>query len=668
MFDKILIANRGEIACRIIRTARRLGIRTVAVYSDVDAGALHVALADEAYRIGPAEARESYLRFEAILQAAVDSGCQAVHPGYGFLSENADFAEACASAGMVFIGPPVAAIRAMGSKSAAKMIMEQAAVPLVPGYHGDDQDSTLLREAAGGIGYPLLIKASAGGGGKGMRVVREESAFDEALAGARREASASFGDDRVLLEKYLTRPRHVEIQIFADGQGNALHLFERDCSIQRRHQKVLEEAPAPGMEQWLRERMGATAVAAARAIGYAGAGTVEFLLDQDGSFYFMEMNTRLQVEHPVTEMITGQDLVEWQLRVAAGEPLPCRQEALGIRGHAIEVRLYAEDPARDFLPASGELIHLRTPAENAHLRIDSGVRQGDLVSVHYDPMLAKLIVWGQDRAEAVRRLRGALADCQVVGPATNLGFLAALAAHPAFAAGELDTGFIERHRASLFPEAQPASDRVLALASLEVLLRRNAEAALSAAGSADPWSPWHLTTGWQLNGDNRHVLLFQDGEASVAVTAHYRADGYQLDLAGGPLPVRGKLDEAGDLLADLGGVRLKATVVRRGSELTVVSHGGSHRLLIRDPLAQLAERELAGGSLTAPMPGKIVALLVEAGTRVERGQPLLIMEAMKMEHTVTAPRAGLVAELYFQVGAVVNEGALLLAFAEEGEG
>ena len=667
MFDKILIANRGEIACRIIRTARRLGVRTVAVYSDADAGALHVAMADEAYHIGPAPARESYLRPEPILAAAKSCGCQAIHPGYGFLSENADFAQACADAGSVFIGPPVEAIRAMGSKSAAKRIMEDALVPLVPGYHGEDQDPTLLAKAAGAIGYPVLIKATAGGGGKGMRVVWEPSEFGEALAGARREASNSFGDDRVLLEKYLTKPRHVEIQVFADSKGNAVHLFERDCSIQRRHQKVLEEAPAPGMEDRLRTRMGEAALAAARAIGYVGAGTVEFLLDEDGAFYFMEMNTRLQVEHPVTEMITGQDLVEWQLKVASGELLPCRQDELCISGHAIEARLYAEDPSRDFLPSTGELTHLRTPPENAHVRVDTGVRQGDAVSIHYDPMIAKLIVWDTDRAGALRRLRAALADYQVVGVTTNLGFLAAVAAHPAFAAAELDTGFIERHRSVLFPEVQPASDRVLALACLDVLLRRSAEAAAAAASAKDRWSPWHLTTGWQMNGDNHHVLQFRDGEASIAVTAHYRPTGYQLDLPGGPLLVWGKLDEAGDLLADLGGARVKASVVRHGADLTIVTHGNSHRLTLHDPLSHLEEQEGAGGSLTAPMPGKIVAVLVQAGARVERGASLVVMEAMKMEHTIKAPRQGVVTELFYPVGAVVNEGAILLEFAAEEE-
>ncbi len=669
MFAKILIANRGEIACRVIRTARRLGIRTVAVYSDADAGSLHVTLADEALRIGPAPARESYLCPELILDAAKRSGAQAIHPGYGFLSENADFAETCTNAGWVFIGPPTAAIRAMGSKSAAKQIMEEAVVPLVPGYHGEDQDPDLLRAAADRIGYPVLIKASAGGGGKGMRVVWETAAFDDALAGAKREALSGFDDDRILLEKYLTRPRHVEIQVFADAHGNVIHLFERDCSIQRRHQKVLEEAPAPGMSAELRSRMGAAAVAAARAIGYVGAGTVEFLLDEDGSFFFMEMNTRLQVEHPVTEMITGQDLVEWQLRVAFGEQLPCSQEQLAINGHAIEVRIYAEDPQRDFLPSIGTLKHLRTPLENTHVRIDTGVRAGDEVSIHYDPMIAKLIVWDTDRSGALRRLAAALGDYQVVGVTTNIEFLASLASHPAFAAADLDTGFIERHRTVLFPETRPASDQQLALASLYVLLKRSREAQQAALLSIDPWSPWHQTNGWRMNGDNHHQLLFRDADLDLSITAHYRPDGYLLELPGGSLKVRGTLDDNGDLLADLDGSRCKATVVRHGEDLVIVIQGRSHRLTLFDPLAHVNEQEVAGGRLTAPMPGKIVAVLVAPGEQIVKGTPLMIMEAMKMEHTIAAPRDGVVESIHFSVGSVVSEGAELLAFAiEEAEG
>ena len=665
MFDKILIANRGEIACRVIRTAKRLGIRTVAVYSDADASAMHVAMADEAYHIGPAPARESYLLPGRILDAARKSGARAIHPGYGFLSENAEFAEACAASGIVFIGPPTGAIRAMGSKSAAKQIMEDAVVPLVPGYHGEDQNPELLREAADRIGFPVLIKASAGGGGKGMRVVWEAAAFGDALAAAKREALSGFGDDRVLLEKYLTKPRHVEIQVFADSHGNAVHLFERDCSIQRRHQKVLEEAPAPGMTPELRARMGGAAVAAARAIGYVGAGTVEFLLDQDGSFYFMEMNTRLQVEHPVSEMITGQDLVEWQLLVAAGEPLPCRQEDLAICGHAIEARIYAEDPAKDFFPSIGTLRHLRTPAESTNVRIDTGVRQGDEVSINYDPMIAKLIVWDTDRAGALRRLQRALAEYQVVGVTTNICFLGAVAAHPAFSAADLDTGFIERNRSGLFPEAGKASDRILALASLDVLLRRDGEARRFAASSADPHSPWNLTRGWRLNGDNHHVLTFVDGSETATVTAHYRAQGFLLELPGGEVMARGQLCEGGDILADLDGTRIRATVVRQGAEHTIITSTCTHRLTLYDPTAQAAEREGEGGSLTAPMPGKIIAVLTEAGAQVKRGAPLLIMEAMKMEHTITAPMDGVVAVINYGVGAVVNDGAELLSLSTE---
>ncbi|MEI6205540.1 MAG: acetyl/propionyl/methylcrotonyl-CoA carboxylase subunit alpha [Desulfuromonadales bacterium] len=667
MFDKILIANRGEIACRVIRTAKRLGIRTVSVYSDADAEALHVKMADEAYHIGPSPARESYLLGDVILDVAVRSGARAIHPGYGFLSENAGFAGACAKAGIVFIGPPYEAIRAMGSKSAAKEIMGAAGVPLVPGYHGENQDPVFLHAEADRIGYPLLIKASAGGGGKGMRVVWSGNDFDEALSGAKREAMAGFGDDHVLMEKYLTRPRHIEIQVFADSHGNVLHLFERDCSIQRRHQKVIEEAPASGMTAVLREKMGAAAVAAARAINYAGAGTVEFLLDEDGSFYFMEMNTRLQVEHPVTEMITGLDLVEWQLRVAAGESLPCSQELLVIGGHAIEARIYAEDPTREFLPSTGKLRHLRTPAENAHIRIDSGVRQGDEVSIHYDPMIAKLVVWDSDRSSAIRRLRQALAEFQVVGVTTNTVFLGSVAAHPAFAAGEIDTSFIERNRSALFPEITSASDRILAIASLDLMLEQVEEAAQSAQSSSDPHSPWHQMNGWRLNFDNHHDLHFIDGEQSITVVVHYRPGGYSLDLPGGSLFVRGERSADGDLLADLGGMRVKATVVRNGNTITILDQGKSHLLTRHDPGAAGDEDEAAAGRLTAPMPGKVVAIMAEVGARVGRGTPLLIMEAMKMEHTINAPCDGAVAEFHFEVGAVVNEGAELLNFAAEAE-
>ncbi len=662
MFDKILIANRGEIACRIARTAKRLGIRTVAVYSEADAGARHVALADEAQLLGPAAARDSYLRGERIIEVARASGAAAIHPGYGFLSENTDFAEACAAAGIVFVGPPPQAIRAMGDKSAAKAIMERAGVPLVPGYHGADQSPETLKRAADRIGYPVLIKASAGGGGKGMRVVERAADFAAALASARREAAAAFGDDRVLVEKCLQRPRHIEVQVFADRHGNALHLFERDCSVQRRHQKVLEEAPAPGMSRERRRHMGEAALAAARAIGYQNAGTVEFIADQDGNFHFMEMNTRLQVEHPVTEMITGLDLVEWQLRVAAGEALPLSQDDLAVNGHAIEARVYAEDPARDFLPSIGRISHLRLPEESAHVRVDTGVRQGDAISMFYDPMIAKLIVWDADRPSALRRLRHALTEFQVAGVATNLQFLSALAAHPAFAGGEPDTGLIARHRAELLPEAAPASDSILAVAALSELLRIGAGAEREAAGSADPWSPWHRRDGWRLNEDNHHTLRFRDGAREVAVTAHYRRDHFLLELPGGALAASGELDSQGDVIANLGGARMRAAVARRDDEITVMLGAACHCLVLYDPLLQAMDREGPGGTLDAPMPGTIVEVLVKEGDAVERGAPLLVLEAMKMEHTVAAPAAGTVKAIRFRQGEQVQEGMQLIAF------
>jgi len=660
MFEKILIANRGEIACRIALTCKRLGVSTVAVYSEADTNARHVALCDEAYLLGPAPVRDSYLNSERILDAARTSGAQAIHPGYGFLSENADFAEACHAGGIVFIGPPAAAIRAMGSKSAAKALMAQAGVPLVPGYHGEAQDEETLKRAAAKIGYPVLIKASAGGGGKGMRIVESASGLAEGIAAAKREAAAAFGDDRILIEKYLLRPRHIEIQVFADRRGNTVYLFERDCSIQRRHQKILEEAPAPGMTLDRRREMGEAAVAAASAIGYVGAGTVEFIVHQDGSFYFMEMNTRLQVEHPVTEMITSQDLVEWQLCVASDEPLPCTQDQLAVTGHAFEARIYAEDPERDFLPSIGRIEHLRTPVENLHVRLDTGVRRNDEISMHYDPMIAKLIVWDQDRFGALRRLRQALADYQIVGVTTNLRLLSAVVAHPAFADGALDTGFIEHHHSELFPDKQPVSDRILALATLGRLLRVDQEAIAHARYSGDPWSPWHLTNAWRLNDDNLQTLYFRDGDQEVRVTAHYRSDHIVLDLPKGSLKVSGELNAEGDIAADLDGVRMRATLVRQGHDMVILTQGESHQLTVHNPLTEGMEDEVHTGSLAAPMPGSIIQILVKEGQLVEAGTPLLILEAMKMEHTLTAPRAGTVERLHYAVGDQVQEGVELL--------
>jgi 3-methylcrotonyl-CoA carboxylase alpha subunit len=667
MFEKILIANRGEIACRVARTARRLGIRTVAVYSEADARALHVAMCDEAILIGPPHPRESYLRMDRILDAAIKSGAQAVHPGYGFLSENAAFARACGSARVTFIGPPAPAIEAMGSKSAAKTLMEKAGVPLVPGYHGDGQDLGLLRREAERIGYPVLIKASAGGGGKGMRVVLEAAGFADALAGARREAASSFGDDRVLIEKYLTRPRHIEVQVFADNDGGVVHLYERDCSVQRRHQKILEEAPAPGMTSQRRREMGEAAIAAAKAVGYVSAGTVEFIVDEDGRFYFMEMNTRLQVEHPVTEMITGLDLVEWQLRVAGGERLPLSQEQIALSGHAIEARVYAEDPARDFLPAAGMIEHLRQPAASSHVRVDAGVQAGDEVGVHYDPMIAKVIAWDVDRPSALRRLRAALGEFEVTGLITNLSFLSAVTAHPSFSEahrdpGLLDIGLIERHREELFPECVPASDSILAIAALGQLLQVERDATAAAARSADPHSPWNSCHGWRLNQDDFATLVFLDGDRRVEIIAHYRDAGYLVELPGGPLTVAGEESPDGRIRADLGGNRVHATVVRRPGEMTVFAAGASHRLATRTAAA--VNDDEYGARLVSPLPGNVVEVMVREGDAVEKGQVLMIIEAMKMEHTIVAPHAGTVRQIYFAAGEQVSEGAQLLEFED----
>jgi 3-methylcrotonyl-CoA carboxylase alpha subunit len=665
MFDTLLIANRGEIACRVLRTARRMGLRTVAVYSEADAAARHVALADEAYLVGPAPARDSYLNIEAIIAAAKQSGAQAVHPGYGFLSENARFAEACAAAGLVFVGPPPAAIRAMGDKSAAKALMEKAGVPVVPGYHGLAQDVETLAAAADKIGYPVLLKASAGGGGKGMRIVETRAALADALAGAKREAQSAFGDDRMLVEKYLVSPRHVEIQVFADGHGNAIHLFERDCSIQRRHQKVLEEAPAPGLSADRRRLMGDAAVNCARAVSYRGAGTVEFIVDRGGAFYFMEMNTRLQVEHPVTEMITGEDLVEWQLIVAAGGRLPKQQDELRIDGHAFEARLYAEDPARDFLPATGRLRHLVFPPEGPHVRVETGVGPGDAVSVHYDPMIAKLVVWDRDRGRALARLRDALARCEIVGVPTNLALLAAIAAHPAFAAAEIETGFIARHHAELLPPPAPVPVRVYALAALAIMLRLRQEAEAAARTSADRFSPWALADGWRLNQDGWHVLRIRDpARGDVSVTVRFGPGGYVVEPPGSPpVRARGTLRADGHLAAVLDGVRCTATVVRHGEEVTVILDGHAYGLGLVDPLAAREDEARSGGRLTAPMPGKVVAVHVAAGDTVTRGTALLVLEAMKMEHTIVAPADGTVERLPYAVGEQVEEGAELVVFA-----
>ena len=665
MFTKILIANRGEIACRVIKTARRLGIRTVAVYSEADANARHVRLADEAVLLGPAAARESYLVADKIIDAARRTGAQAIHPGYGFLSENEDFAEACAANGLVFIGPPASAIRAMGSKSEAKKLMGAASVPLTPGYHGDDQDPALLHKEADGIGYPVLIKAAAGGGGKGMRLVEQSADFPAALASCKREASASFGDDHVLIEKYITRPRHIEIQVFADSLGNCVYLFERDCSVQRRHQKVLEEAPAPGMSEERRRQMGEAAVAAAKAVGYVGAGTVEFIANQDGTFYFMEMNTRLQVEHPVTEMITGQDLVEWQLRVAAGQPLPLLQEQLQIRGHALEARIYAEDADKGFLPSTGRLVSLVPPAESLNVRVDTGVEEGDEITPHYDPMVAKLIVWDEHRDAALARMRQALADYRVAGVTTNLAFLSRLVACPAFAGADLDTGLIERQRDFLFPAAQGVPRDTLLVAAVGELLWEQHAAKAAARTSGDPWSPWHARDGWRMNLSSARTIGFRDGDSLVEAHVRYGRDQWQITLNGQTTLARGRKLEGDRFAVELDDRRLIASVVAVDDKRHIFLNGATHVLLRDDPLHLVEAGGAQGGGLTAPMPGKVVTLLAQPGQKVEKGAPLLILEAMKMEHTITAPAAGTVKAFCFAAGEQVSDGAALVEFESE---
>ena len=653
MFAKILIANRGEIACRVMRTAHHLGIAAVAVHTDADRAALHVRLAGEARRV------ESYLDIDAIVAAARAAGAEAIHPGYGFLSENEEFAAACSKAGLVFVGPPAEAIAAMGDKAAAKRLMEKAGVPLVPGYHGEEQDPAHLEKEAARIGFPVLIKPSAGGGGKGMRVVSNRREFGPALEGARREAKSSFGDDRVLIERYLERPRHIEIQVFGDAKGNVVYLFERDCSVQRRHQKVLEEAPAPGLDPKKRSEMGAAAVAAARAIGYTNAGTVEFIAEQDGRFYFMEMNTRLQVEHPVTEMVTGLDLVELQLRVAAGEILPFSQEDLRLEGHAIEARIYAEDPERDFLPATGRLAHVAFPHQDADVRIDAGVESGDEITPWYDPMIAKLIVRGADRDAALARLRRALADVEIAGVRTNVAFLRRIAASKAFGRAELDTGLIERNRHEIFPKRDPIGTDVLAAAAFAELAYEERTARERAQASGDPYSPWYRVDGWRLNEDSHHDFLFVEGESEHPVRVLFSASGLRLAVHGKEHAFAGKpLDDAA-LSIRLDERMYRARALRDGGDWHVFAGSDYRRLTLRHGLSGHDE-EARRGSLAAPMPGRIVQVMSRPGEAVKKGQALLILEAMKMEHTVTAPADGIVKEIHFAAGEQVLEGAELV--------
>jgi 3-methylcrotonyl-CoA carboxylase alpha subunit len=659
MFDKILIANRGEIACRVAASARRLGVKTVAVYSDADAKAKHVAACDEAVYIGGSAPKDSYLRWEKIIEAAKATGAQAIHPGYGFLSENEDFAQACKAADLVFIGPPASAIQAMGLKAESKQLMEKAGVPLVPGYHGAGQDPAMLKTEADRIGYPVLIKASAGGGGKGMRAVDKTEDFDAALASCKREAINSFGDDAVLIEKYVQRPRHIEIQVFGDTQGNCVYLFERDCSVQRRHQKVLEEAPAPGMTPAMRQQMGEAAVAAARAVNYVGAGTVEFIVEQkpDGSmsFFFMEMNTRLQVEHPVTEAITGLDLVEWQLRVASGEPLPLRQDELRITGHAIEARICAENPDNNFLPATGTLAVYRKPAcsafERGTVRVDDGVREGDAISPFYDSMIAKLIVHADTREQALARLDAALAQTHIVGLATNVQFLRHVVKSPSFAKANLDTALIPREQAVLFHQEPVGLPLAAAAAVAQALLDEKA------AEDADPFS---RRDGWRSHGVTVRRFAFEfKGEPQPGELSYLHDGALHLSVGGASGTLQFAATAQG-LDVQFAGQRATVQVYAQGETDHVFAPHGATQILNVDLLAHAGESHAEAGRLTAPMPGKVVSIAVKAGDKVAKGQALAVMEAMKMEHTIAAPADGTVAEVLYAPGDQVAEGAELL--------
>ncbi|MCO4758299.1 MAG: acetyl/propionyl/methylcrotonyl-CoA carboxylase subunit alpha [Oceanospirillaceae bacterium] len=655
MFNKILIANRGEIACRVIQTAHRLGVKCVAVYSEADANSRHVAMADEAFLLGPAPSTESYLRADKIIEICKQSGAQAVHPGYGFLSENTEFAEALEANGITFIGPPSSAIASMGSKSAAKEIMSHASVPLVPGYHGDDQDPALLKQESEKCGFPQLLKAVAGGGGKGMHVVESLEEFDEALVSACREAQKAFGNPDMLIERYLTQPRHVEIQVFCDKHGNGIYLAERDCSVQRRHQKVIEEAPAPGLSDEVRVAMGEAAVRAAQAIDYVGAGTVEFLYDVAGSFYFMEMNTRLQVEHPVTELITGQDLVEWQLRIADGSELPITQDQVKVRGHALEARIYAEDPDNDFLPATGSLKYLRTPAENAHVRVDTGVIEGDEVSVFYDPMIAKLIVWDENREAAINRMVQALEEYRIAGLKTNTRFLRNLADAGPFREQDLDTGFIDKHRELLFPANRLDQQFCLAIAAAYFL--ETAKAGNTIKG--DTFSPFSSQNGWRLNSEYARPMKLMLGEDLHELSILEQQSEYEVTVDEASYRVSATLnDDALNVI--INGHRLTVHCFQDGDNLTIFHEG--EQFQCRQHRDTFSETEQAGdASLAAPMNGAVVAVLVEKGQEVTAGQTLVIMEAMKMEHSISAPTDGVVADIFFAEGDLVNEGSELIA-------
>ncbi|WP_347260771.1 acetyl/propionyl/methylcrotonyl-CoA carboxylase subunit alpha [Rudaea sp.] len=665
MFQRILIANRGEIACRVIRTARRLGIQTVAVYSEADATAQHVRQADFAWPIGGPRPADSYLRGDAIIEIAKQSGAQAIHPGYGFLSENPDFAEACEKAGIVFIGPSANSMRKMGSKAGAKELMAGHGVPVVPGYTGEDQDSALLAREAQRIGFPLMIKAAYGGGGKGMRIVRKADEFAANLESCQREAKSAFGRDRVLLERYVETPRHIEFQIFGDTHGNAIHLNERECSAQRRYQKVLEETPSPFLTPELRAKMGDAAIKAARALDYVNAGTVEFIVGPQGDFYFMEINTRLQVEHPVTEMVLHLDLVELQLRVAAGEALPAsllRNKSVPQDGHAIELRLYAEDPSQNFLPGSGKLQRLQLPPADTHTRIDSGVIEGDTVTIFYDPMIAKLIVWDRDRPAALQRMREALAQCAVTGPKSNIDFLERLVRHPAVIEGRIDTGYLDRHLAEFLPADAAPDPATLFAAATAVLLAEEADVPQLARASGDPYSPWARADAWRIGHAGKRIVCFAHDGQRIEVDAHGVNGRYDLNIGETHCKVAHARLADGRLNAEFDG-----EARRWHSEVdadSVLLHDGERRARLARVAAFAFTKSAQTGSdrIAAPMPGRIVLVKAKAGDAVAEGQELIVMEAMKMEITLKAPRATTIESVNATPGEFVEADAVLVRF------
>uniref|UniRef100_A0A665V6K0 Methylcrotonoyl-CoA carboxylase subunit alpha, mitochondrial n=1 Tax=Echeneis naucrates TaxID=173247 RepID=A0A665V6K0_ECHNA len=665
--EKVLIANRGEIACRVMRTAKKMGIRSVAVYSDADRHSMHVAMADEAYHIGPPPSQQSYLSMEKVLEVAKNSGSHAVHPGYGFLSENTEFAEACKQEGIIFIGPPSSAIRDMGIKSTSKHIMSAAGVPIIGGYHGEDQSDERLQAEAAKIGYPVMIKAVRGGGGKGMRIARSDSDFLEQLESARREAKKSFNDDVMLVEKFVEDPRHVEVQVFGDMHGNAVYLFERDCSVQRRHQKIIEEAPGPGISPEVRRKLGEAAVRAAKAVNYVGAGTVEFIMDANHNFYFMEMNTRLQVEHPVSEMITGTDLVEWQLRVAAGERLPLLQDDIILGGHSFEARIYAEDPNNDFLPGAGPLLHLSTPPPDQHTRIETGVREGDEVSAHYDPMIAKLVVWGEDRSAALKKLRYCLRQYNIVGLNTNIDFLLSLSGHPAFEAGNVSTSFIPQHYADLFPTPRAPSGATVCQAVLGLVLQERNNTQEFTQASTDPFSPFGCSSGWRNNIEFNRNMTLQLGDKSK----YHRVYRFSFQIGEEVYHVTGEIEVEGGasfLHCSVNGMKSRPKLVILDNTVHLFSTEGSSQVSVPVPkyLAGVSSSGAQGGAV-APMTGTIEKVLVKAGDKVTAGDPLMVMIAMKMEHMIRTPKSGVIKKVFFREGSQASRHAPLVELEEEGE-